>query len=65
MKGSNSLHLNEATMIEAVQEYLDKRMSTHAPVVDGVKHCGSTYNAEFLVSVSERKAPVIEVAGND
>ena len=38
MKGNNTLTLNEATMIEAVQEYLTKRMgSTYVPKVTSVK----------------------------
>jgi hypothetical protein len=28
MKGNNALCLNEATMVEAVQEYLDKRTTS-------------------------------------
>lgn len=38
MKGNNTLTLNEATMIEAVQEYLAKRMgATYVPKVTSVK----------------------------
>lgn len=38
MKGNNTLTLNEATMIEAVQEYLTKRMgATYVPTVTSVK----------------------------
>jgi hypothetical protein len=38
MKGNNTLLLNEATMIEAVQEYMTKRMgSTYVPKVNSVK----------------------------
>jgi len=33
MKGNNSMILNKATMIEAVQEWLDKRMPDYAPEV--------------------------------
>ena len=36
MKGNNSLIFNTATMIEALQEYLNKRMSDFAPKVTGV-----------------------------
>lgn len=43
MKGSNTLTLNEATMIEAVQEYLTKRMgATYVPKVTSVKPDGKS-----------------------
>lgn len=35
MRGRNTLFLNTATMIEAVQEYLERRMSADAPTVGG------------------------------
>ena len=36
MKGNNTLILNEATMIIAVQEYLNKRFVTDTPVADRI-----------------------------
>lgn len=36
MKGNNTLELNTATIIEALQEYLDKRMGEFAPKVTDV-----------------------------
>jgi hypothetical protein len=47
MKGNNELILNESTMIEAVQEYLDKRMTTFAPMVKSIGY----KDHEFKVSV--------------
>ena len=35
MRGRNTLFLNTATMIEAVQEYLERRMHADAPDVTG------------------------------
>jgi hypothetical protein len=37
MIGNNELRLNEATIAEAVQEYLNKRMGENAPEVQSVK----------------------------
>jgi len=46
MKGNNTLEFNEATCIEAMQEYLDKRMGNYAPNVVSVK-----LNMQGVVSV--------------
>ena len=56
MKGNNELILNTATMIEAVQEWLDRRMPEHAPQVNHVtsKPDGS---GMFTVSLMERETP--------
>ena len=51
MKGNNEILLNEATMIEALQEYFDKRMTTFAPVITNVGY----RDREFKVSVKERE----------
>ena len=55
MKGKNILHLNAATLMEAVQEYLDKRMGPYSPKVTAIKDAGTTYTDEFKVSVEERE----------
>lgn len=57
MIGNNTLLLNESTVIEAVQEYLDKRM-TAAPKVASVKpKTGNTYSCEaFEVQLKDREA---------
>lgn len=52
MKGNNELVLNESTIIEAVQEYLDKRMTTFAPKVKSVSY----REREFRVSVFSEEA---------
>ncbi len=55
MKGSNELKLNEATMIAAVQHYLNSQFSPgKAPLVKSVKAEKSGYSSEtFAVSVQE------------
>ena len=51
MKGNNVLHLNETTLIEAVQEYLDARMRVNAaPIVTSVK---AGQNDTFKIDVRE------------
>jgi len=50
MRGNNTFMLNGATMIEAVQEYLDKRM-TPAPKVNSV--AWGNGDGVFVVKVQE------------
>jgi hypothetical protein len=52
MKGNNELRLNEATLIEAVQEYLNKRMTTFAPKVISIGYG----DREFRVYVVSEEA---------
>lgn len=54
MKGNNTLLFNGATMIQAAQEYLDKRLTTAAgaQVVKSVIYDGS--NSVFKVQVEEK-----------
>lgn len=55
MKGNNTLILNMATMAEAVQEYLHKRMLGNAPKVVSVKAASnSTYDSTFTVELEEQ-----------
>lgn len=54
MRGNNDLILNEATIKEAMQEYLDKRMGEFAPQVTGVKY-NNKYDYAFTVSVSSKE----------
>lgn len=50
MRGKNTIQMNTATVIEAVQEYLDRRFMRDAPrVVNFDKH-----GAMFVVGVAER-----------
>ena len=57
MKGSNELQINQATMIEAVQMYLDSQMREGlSPVVIGVKSKPAGYGADlFTVTLDEKK----------
>lgn len=57
MRGVNDFRLNEATMIEAVQEYLNKRMTVFAPKVTSV--CMN--NGDFRVLVTEPPVEVFSV----
>lgn len=54
MKGSNTLLFNGATMIQAAQEYLDKRLTTAAgsQIVKSVVYDGS--NSVFKIFVEEK-----------
>jgi hypothetical protein len=56
MKGNNELRLNEATMIEAVQEYLDKRAIVPKDRVTSVK-ANNSYG--FEVKIAEAEAPAV------
>ena len=55
MKGTNEMTLNEETMIEAVQEWLDKRWSDPRPIVKSVKpeksEQGVTYDGKSTAFV--------------
>lgn len=55
MKGRNELHLCEAEMIVALQEYLVKRMAAFAPIVTGVSLSDRYDGKTFIVSLSETK----------
>jgi hypothetical protein len=61
MIGCNELKLNEATMIQIVQEWLDRQMPGGAPKVKGVS--GGMRNSEdqFTVRTESPLAPVIPV----
>ena len=56
MKGNNTLELNEATMIDAIQYWLDAQfVQGKAPVVKSVKGGTGTYDNTFKVAVEETK----------
>lgn len=55
MRGNNTLQLNEATLKEALQEYLEKRMGAYAPIVGSVRMGSDNHTRDFLVDVSERE----------
>jgi hypothetical protein len=55
MKGNNVLKLNAATAMEAVQEYLDKRMGNFAPRVTAIESDGNSYQGyTLIVHVTDR-----------
>ena len=59
MIGNNELRLNQATMIEAVQEYLDSLMINHAPKVSSVVASkDSPYGAgeTFVIAVTDKES---------
>lgn len=51
MKGNNSMTLNEATMMEIVQEWLEREMVDTVPTVTAVEAVGDKYNRSFIVSL--------------
>ena len=55
MKGNNTLELNEATMIEAVQEYLDKRFTKDTPLVKRITTHTVNQVLRFEVELSEKE----------
>lgn len=56
MKGVNTLILNSATMMQAVQEYLDKRTTPEVAVqVTGVEQSFPLNEATFKITVEEKK----------
>lgn len=56
MKGNNKLHLNQATMIEALQYYLEREMPTNTPKVTEVSQGQSRGGAaEFEISVTDKE----------
>lgn len=64
MIGNNELHLNEATLIEALQFWLDAKLKVPAPTVTGVKMNDAYGSKTFVVSVSseaDRPAKAKEV----
>lgn len=56
MKGANDLVFNEATVVAALQEYLDKRYTVETPSVMGVTSYSNGGDFLFKVKVCE-KAP--------
>jgi hypothetical protein len=51
MKGNNDFHLNQATVMEAIQDYLNKHMGDKAPEVICIVPKGDI----LVVATSERK----------
>lgn len=59
MTGNNEMRLNEATMIQALQQWLDSKMPHGAPKVTSVKkESGSTYEPNiFTVGLTSEEKP--------
>ena len=58
MKGNNELHLNQATMIEVVQQWIDENMPKGAQTVTSVKPESGPLSG-FVVSLSSDKDRVV------
>ena len=56
MKGVNEMIFNQATMIEAVQCYLEKIMKEPIPVVTKVESKGYDNYIEFTIKVSDEES---------
>lgn len=53
MTGNNTLILNAATIIEALQEYFDKRYTPNIKVLDCRPSSNASYGTQFQVEVGE------------
>ena len=53
MKGTNEFRLNEATMIEIVQGWLDATIKGAVPKVESVKHLHTEHS--FVIRMKERE----------
>lgn len=65
MKGHNELRMNEATMIEVVQEWLDRQLPAGAPTVTSVKG-GSGHDYTFTITMdssADRPGPSVGKEG--
>lgn len=60
MKGRNEIRMNEATVIEAVQEYLDARHSKDSPLVTGFAKVSGSHVISggdmYVVATEEKEA---------
>lgn len=57
MRGSNTMLLNEATMIKALQHYFDTVLFNHenSPEIKGVSYTSTHGVPPFQISIAERK----------
>lgn len=61
MIGNNKLELNTATMIQAIQEWLDRKMPTGSPLVTNVEAGDSnSYSKTFIVYLDDRKESLVK-----
>jgi hypothetical protein len=60
MKGETKLEVTHATMVEAMQEYLDKRLAATKQRVTAVEKKRSDYGQDaFIVTITEADAPPV------
>lgn len=69
MKGSNELLLSDETVLEALQEYFDKRMGHHSPKLMEVKQVftqarGSNPSLQRFQVLAEEKTEAERASGN-
>jgi len=64
MIGKNQLNLNAATVMQALQEWINKRMGEHAPRIVSINHSKQGYDETFCVGV-ESPVPSVEQQGKD
>ena len=57
MNGHNELHLCPAEMVVAMQEYLNKRMTSYAPTVAHVTVTGTMSSTQTFVISLKAKEP--------
>lgn len=58
MIGNNQLNLNAATVMQALQEWINKRMGEHAPRVVSINHSKQGYDETFCVGIESPLPPV-------
>lgn len=56
MIGNNELRLNEATMMQALQYWLESKMPNGAPTVTGIDK-PNQYDAVFIVRLESKESP--------
>ena len=57
MKGNNEIKLNQATMIDAMQQWLDSVMPNNAPKVTAVKVSDDRLENSFIIFLSDKDTP--------
>lgn len=55
MKGSNEIYINQATMIEAMQEYFNKRYTPHFKILSVKSIVINNYSETFEIKIEELK----------
>jgi len=58
MIGNNVLRLNESTIIEAMQDYMEKMIPTKTPKVDGVDVENNMSAKTFIIRLSNDEGEV-------